>query len=592
MRIRDLQDQPIRHAVIRDIRNDEEFGVSDSEGMVRVPVWPEGWVAVSAAGYATAVIERKTDPIRLEPASTIAGQICDARGVALVGAAVRLDFGNVPYGRFRTPEQQTETDSDGRFQFNALPFGLFGISVQTEGYASEYLRSVPSGETGLRIPMRRLVRIEGVVVRDGLPVQAKIYDKPAMYPYERASWTAQLGETDADGRFSFAAEPNRRLELMAVHERWGSGTVVVDTSSPELHSGIELTIDEGIVLRSYFAVQVVDENGTPAQDMVAQWRLPVWRPASTRLESIGRAMLPPIPSRLPEDFWHTSGFTLPRTRSDERGVLRREINVPPHTTIRVKVSHEFGWTDHFDHASITLTTTDSSTPVAHRVVVHRTVVRRLQCVDASGKPQPFDLPGADIAGEIRDSVWPFRVRPGRPYVVTDRRGRQVAEWTPPKQDKLTQLTIPAGATAVRRIDSRRYRRRRCRQPDRPRLGALRARLRLLRADAHDSGRTVRDHSTRHRRPGLDSCARVRPSHRPRLDEADRAPPPLHHRCPNSDARRVARRRLAHRPHAHRHGRHRVLGDAAGPPTQCDRVLPARRNAFVSPLRLQTRSARI
>src|SRR6185436_1226954 len=68
--------------------------------------------------------------------ATIQGVVTDAKGAVLPNATVVIKNRNT------SAERTTQTDSDGNYQFAALPVGLYSIEARVEGFKPQVADSV------------------------------------------------------------------------------------------------------------------------------------------------------------------------------------------------------------------------------------------------------------------------------------------------------------------------------------------------------------------------------------------------------------------------------------------------------------------
>ena len=155
--------------------------------------------------------------IRLAPADSVGGRICDPRGnpvpgaritrVGLLGATkVGIPLSKLAAVGFEEPV----SSEDGRFTVSRLPQGdRVSLKISHPLYAQEALDEVPVGSQELRVDLSPGVLVRGVVrSRDqGLPVlSAEILVRSGSPPYDTAVTT-----TDASGEFALRLKPGLYL---------------------------------------------------------------------------------------------------------------------------------------------------------------------------------------------------------------------------------------------------------------------------------------------------------------------------------------------------------------------------------------------
>ncbi|HEX2475015.1 MAG TPA: carboxypeptidase regulatory-like domain-containing protein [Lacipirellulaceae bacterium] len=162
--------------------------------------------------------------VKLQATGTITGTVL-GDGKPLEGATVYLIAQVTRDGRqeYETSPHRAETDSEGRFRFEAVHAGArYSAMVQRDGYTDSGTTSqlVAAGETTVFKPVELKLRgtfVAGIVVDpDGKPVAGV-----TVSAQQRNGGSISYGRrgppklTDAAGRFRIEDLPNEPLELMA-----------------------------------------------------------------------------------------------------------------------------------------------------------------------------------------------------------------------------------------------------------------------------------------------------------------------------------------------------------------------------------------
>ena len=78
-----------------------------------------------------------TSPALAQSTATLQGTVTDAKGAVLPNATV------VARNRSTASERTTQTDSDGNYQFAALPVGIYTVEVRVQGFKTQLADQVP-----------------------------------------------------------------------------------------------------------------------------------------------------------------------------------------------------------------------------------------------------------------------------------------------------------------------------------------------------------------------------------------------------------------------------------------------------------------
>ena len=193
--------------------------------------------------------------IRMQPGSKLAGRVSDADGKPLVRAEVQI-------GHYGFASRYQRSDGEGRFRFEGLPLGEFGVEAQADGF--EQAKTTLFGANGAQLEWNPVLG-KGLAIRGRLVAQGVDFSKWWMY-CESEDWQkapyAQSAMPKADGSFEFAGCAAAKHKIRA-HAPGGSlyPVVVVEAvPGPDL---LLVPIESAMLPSCRVKGRIVDENGQP-----------------------------------------------------------------------------------------------------------------------------------------------------------------------------------------------------------------------------------------------------------------------------------------------------------------------------------------
>ncbi|HMI92429.1 MAG TPA: carboxypeptidase-like regulatory domain-containing protein, partial [Polyangiales bacterium] len=150
-------------------------------------------------------------PARAASSGPVTGRVLDADGAPVAGARVSLrSEGSAADGGANEQGLEAETDADGRYAFEQVPFGTVSLSAEREGYAGASWSLELGSDSGELpdqvLPRAALGELRGLALSfRGKPVPARIAVRPLEPP------DAAVNELAAgtDGRFRIELPPGR-----------------------------------------------------------------------------------------------------------------------------------------------------------------------------------------------------------------------------------------------------------------------------------------------------------------------------------------------------------------------------------------------
>lgn len=199
--------------------------------------------------------------IRLEAGLAIAGTVADLEGAPIRGARVEIVPGSdVDAALFAA--DRVWTDAAGRFSFDALPPGTYGLTVFAPGYAPE-LREIAAGGQEVAFRLEAGKTIEGrVLLPDGTPAPGIVVTARG------ADGGTARAVSGPGGEFRFTELHSGDFRIDAAPERPGgpdgvvSGPDVRETTMVGVPAGardVEIRLKPGLAI----AGVVVTAEGTP-----------------------------------------------------------------------------------------------------------------------------------------------------------------------------------------------------------------------------------------------------------------------------------------------------------------------------------------
>ena len=212
-----------------------EFVVEDRQKPLTITIRADGWAGYRARfeprSPTGAVPESFT--VRLSPAWSVGGVICDRRGRPVGGAVV------APFIELKKPPEDTSqmmtgdrivTGDDGIWRFDRVPRGLDSMEVEiSHPTLASFIGGLPRARYGLR---RDQVPTEPVVLADGVTIRGRVTDdagEPIAGALVRTKFRNRVRsvESDADGRYEIpggmpgmtrvvASAEGRALDLQTV----------------------------------------------------------------------------------------------------------------------------------------------------------------------------------------------------------------------------------------------------------------------------------------------------------------------------------------------------------------------------------------
>ncbi len=193
--------------------------------------------------------------IRMQQGSQLAGRVIDPDGKPLVRAEVQI-------GQYGFASRYQRTDGEGRFRFDGLPLGEFGVEAQANGF--EHAKTTLFGTSAAQLEWNPVLG-KGLAIRGRLVGQGVDFSKWWMYceseDWQKAPYT-QSATPKADGSFEFAGCGNAKHKIR-VHAPDASlyPVVVVEARpGPDL---LLVPIDSAMLPSCRVKGRIVDESGQP-----------------------------------------------------------------------------------------------------------------------------------------------------------------------------------------------------------------------------------------------------------------------------------------------------------------------------------------
>lgn len=225
------------------------------------------WQIVNV-GQASPVPQRVT--VALHTGSTVSGTVVDSRGAPVGGVTVTPSPSNTPQALTDARWDGVVADASGRWRFDSLEAGLYRFVASSPQRATGSSAAVTvDGEretSGVTITLPEPARLTGQVLDSrGDPVPHALVRVAVDEGLSRA--LARQATCDARGEFVMEGLPQRRVAVIALHEKASSTTQYVDLSQDAARQErVVLVLDATEVIRG----RVEFSNGQPAGEAVVQ----------------------------------------------------------------------------------------------------------------------------------------------------------------------------------------------------------------------------------------------------------------------------------------------------------------------------------
>jgi len=448
LRIVDVQGRPLSGVSIevRDASNQDEADATyttDADGLVPDLNEQRGYCFARKAGYAWAAFNLEwTSRVVLGPECVLTGLVVDDLGapmsqrklkVGIVSAGADYEFGFGAGPRFVT------TDKDGRFRVGNLPQGFMSLFADWDGYQVIYEEWAPGEEDPKLIAIRRPIVRGRALDEHGRPIAAAILDAEFGTAYPRLE---ALGEAEPDGRFELPRLDAGEITVVAVQRGLASAPRTLRLEPRSVTEDVLLRLLPGRFTDSYVNVRVLDPDGRPLKGIRMRWMQKAWRPRGTRVNQLGLAVLPPAAETVLTRV--SGGYAPPPPRTDESGIFRFALDLPPGS--KLMVGNRLEWNSAAYLPTIREVVTASGPdvePVDFRL--RKGVLRRAR-IRGAGDGGELVLAGPAIRVGRKDGVSLFFVDPEATYqvlanVVIDRILLR-ASWKPPNTDIITEFEMP------------------------------------------------------------------------------------------------------------------------------------------------------
>lgn len=193
--------------------------------------------------------------IRMQRGAQLAGRVSDADGKPLARAEVQI-------GEYGFASRYQRSDAEGRFRFEGLPLGEFGISAQADGF--EPAKTTLFGASDAQLEWNPVLG-KGLAIRGRLVGEGIDFSKWWMYceseDWQKSPYT-QSATPKADGSFEFSGCGNAKHRIR-VHAPGASLYPVAVVAAQPGGEPLLVRIDSAMLPSCRVQGRLVDESGQP-----------------------------------------------------------------------------------------------------------------------------------------------------------------------------------------------------------------------------------------------------------------------------------------------------------------------------------------
>jgi len=177
-----------------------------SEGNYSLDVRAEGYGRTSLQQLNVTGKEDHEQNIELEVAHMVAGRVVDLAGAPIAGASVQAySSGGSGAARGQQTRSETQTEETGEFLIDDIRAGSYTLFVVADGYRSDRVMRVESGDMSVQVQLSPLPRVYGQVLEDG-GQPARSFLVNLRMPIQGGDSTVALRSNSAEVRDSTTGE--------------------------------------------------------------------------------------------------------------------------------------------------------------------------------------------------------------------------------------------------------------------------------------------------------------------------------------------------------------------------------------------------